>query len=213
MKKLLSLLLLLILPVISISLSSCKVNDKKPVTSKTDPSGGEVTVTEESTTLSSQRAENVARQIENGRFDNFKNYSDEDKALIKESVEKDGYTLEYNGDGTATLSNEEGSWFIGTGWTDNEYTKGLPAPDFGTVTMAAEDEEKGKAFYMFLIKNATAQQAADYVKKLEDAGFEPTQEKVVDVENSVIMFYGRNSGGKSIELGYTSKGLTVKIYK
>ncbi|MBQ7596624.1 MAG: hypothetical protein IJU45_08175 [Clostridia bacterium] len=212
MKKLL--LLLLLLTAISILLSSCKVSGNNEAdTSKTDSQSGTSAVTEESTTLSPQSAKGVARQIENGRFDNFNNYSDEDKALIKESVEKDGYTLEYNSDGTATLSNEEGSWFIGTGWADNEYTKGLPAPDFGTVTMSAEDEEKGKSFYIFLIKNATARQAADYVEKLEDSGFESTQEKTVDIDNNVVVFYGKNSNGKIVELGYTHNGLTIKIYK
>ena len=45
------------------------------------------TVTEESTTLNPQRAQGVANEIEKGRFDNFDKYSDEDKELIKKSVE------------------------------------------------------------------------------------------------------------------------------
>ena len=212
MKKLL--LLLLLTAIISIFLSSCKISKKADNdvsgTSSTDMSE---TVTEESTTLNPQRAQGVANEIEKGRFDNFDKYSDEDKELIKKSVEEDGYTLEYNSDGSATLSNEEGSWFIGTGWAENEYTEGMPKPDFGTVTMSAEDEEGGSKFYMFLIRNASAQQAADYVEKLEKSGFSSTEEKIADVDNGIIVFKGKNSTGKTVELGYSKNGLTIKIYK
>ena len=212
MKKLLQLLLPLL--AISLLLSSCKKNDEHlQSTSPSESSAESTTTAEETTTLSPQRAEGVAMEIEKGRFESFDKYSDNEKELIKNAVEEDGYTLEYNDDGTATLSNEEGSWFIGTGWADNEYTKDLPKPDFGTVTMSAEDSEKGNDFYIFLIRSATAQQVADYVDKLEESGFKPTQETVVDVKNNVISFYGTNPGGKSVEIGFTTNGLTIKIYK
>ena len=212
LKKLLSLLLLT--ATISLLFLSCKISKSTDNGTSDAPSpDNSKTVTEELTTLTPQRAQGVANEIEKGRFDNFDKYSDEDKELIKKSVEEDGYTLEYNSDGSATLSNEEGSWFIGTGWAENEYTEGMPKPDFGTVTMSAEDEEGGSKFYMFLIRNASAQQTADYVEKLEESGFVSTEEKIVDVDNGIIVFKGKNSTGKTVELGYSKNGLTIKIYK
>ncbi len=89
----------------------------------------------------------------------------------------------------------------------------MPKPDFGTVTMSAEDEEGGRKFYIFLIRNASAQQAADYVEKLEQSGFRPTEEKVADVDNGIIVFKGENSAGKTVGLGFSKNGLTIKIFK
>lgn len=215
MKKQRFLLLLLILPAISVLLASCKVSKiSDPGSSTAAPSSQSASSGEKSTTLSSQRAQRVANDIEKGRFDNFDSYSDEEKEIIKKSVEDDGYTLEYNPDGSATLSNEEGSWFIGTGWTENEYTKGIPKPDFGTVTMSAEDEDGGEKFYIFLIKNASAEQVADYTGKLKEAGYTPSPESVIDIENGIISFDGKNSAGRSISIGYTVRtGMTVKLCK
>ena len=117
--------------------------------------------TSESTTLSQQKIEHIAESIEKGRFDTFDSYSDDEKEKIKQAVESDGYTLEYNPDGSGTLSNDEGSWFIGKGWVDNEFTQGVPAPDFGTVTMSAQDKDDNGDFYIFLLREVTAQEASD----------------------------------------------------
>lgn len=169
---------------------------------------------DETTTLSSQKAEGVARDIEKGNFDNFKNYSDQEKELIRQTVEKDGYTLEYNDDGSATLSNDEVSVIIGAGWVENEYTKDIPAPGFGTVTKSSEGSDSGNDFYIFLIKDADAQQIADYISKLEQTGFAAVGEKTVDIENGVISFDGQNSEGKKISIGFTQRnGMTLKITK
>ena len=79
--------------------------------------------------------------------------------------------------------------------------------------MSAEDEEGGSKFYMFLIRNASVQQAADYVEKLEKSGFSSTEEKIADVDNGIIVFKGKNSAGKIVEIGYSKNGLTIKIFK
>ena len=207
--------LLLAALTISLSFAACKEiknNNENTSSSLAEDSSASVSATEERTTLSSQRAEGVARDIEKGRFDSFSQYSDEEKELIKKSVEQDGYTMKYNSDGSATISNDEGSWFIGTGWAENEYTEGLPKVDFGTVTMSAQGEEQGKDFYIFLIKNAAAQQVADYIETLEEAGFSDSGDKIVDIQNGVISFIGTNSESKTVELGYTANGMTLKIY-
>lgn len=168
--------------------------------------------TSENTTLSQQRIEHIAESIEKGRFDSFDSYSDEEKEKIKQAVEKDGYTLEYNPDGSGTLSNDEGSWFIGKGWVDNEFTKGVPAPSFGTVTMSAQDKDDGGDFYIFLLREVTAQEAADYVAELEKAGFSNADSKQIDVDAGVVMFVASNGAGKVVSVGYSSNGFTLKIY-
>ena len=168
--------------------------------------------TSESTTLSQQKIEHIAESIEKGRFDTFDSYSDEEKEKIKQAVEKDGYTLEYNPDGSGTLSNDEGSWFIGKGWVDNEFTQGVPAPDFGTVTMSAQDKDDDGDFYIFLLREVTAQEASDYVAELEKAGFTDADSKQIDVDAGAVMFDASNGVGKYVSVGFSSNGFTLKIY-
>ena len=168
--------------------------------------------TSETTTLSQQKIDHIAESIEKGRFSTFDSYSDEEKEQIKQAVEEDGYTLEYNPDGSGTLSNDEGSWFIGKGWVDNEFTKGLPAPNFGEVTMSAQDKDDGGDFYIFLLREVTAQEAADYVAELEKAGFTKEDSRQIDVNAGVVMFDASNSAGKYVSVGYSSNGFTLKIY-
>ena len=165
-----------------------------------------------STTLSSQRAERVANEIEHGQFESFAGYNEEEKEKIKQSVERDGYTLEYHADGSATLSNEEGEWFVGKGWVQNEFTEGLPPVTFGKVTMSAENTEQGETYYIFLIRSATVTQVADYVEALQAAGFAPSSaENVVDIDNGIISFDAENAAGKHVSVGYSVNGFTLKI--
>ena len=139
------------------------------------------------------------------------NYNEEEKEKIKEYVEKDGYTLEYNKDGSGTLSNEEGSWYIGKGWVENEYTKNVPPIDFGTITMSSEMEEKDEKYYIFLIRDSSPMDASDYVEALKNAGFNETGHNESSVEAGVVTFTGENNNGQHIELAYSSYGFTVKI--
>ena len=165
------------------------------------------------TTMPAEEASHLASKIENGRFDNFDNYSDEEKEKIKEYVEQDGYTLEYNEDGSGTLSNEEGSWFVGKGWVDNEYTDSVPPIDFGTITMSSELEENGESFYIFLIKNTNASTAYEYTEKLKAAGFTENAEGESNVDLGVVTYCASDSSGKRVEAAYSSYGFTLKIYK
>ena len=159
-----------------------------------------------------EEASHVASKIEDGRFGDFSAYNDEEKEKIKEYVEKDGYTLEYNDDGSGTLSNEEGSWYVGKGWVDNEYTKGVPPIDFGTITMSSEAEESGGKFYIFLIRDATAYTANEYAEKVKAAGFADTGESECCPDAGVVSYAGVNSSGKRVEIAYSSYGFTVKIF-
>ncbi len=153
----------------------------------------------------------AADKIEKGRFDSFSGYSEEEKRKIKEYAAEDGYTLEYNDDGSGTLSNEEGSWLVGRGWVENEYTEGVPPLDFGKITMSSEMEEESEKFYIFLIRDASSLKAQEYVESLEAAGFKDTGSSVSDVDAGIISFIGENEDGKRIETAYSSNGFTVKI--
>lgn len=163
------------------------------------------------TTMPEEDVSHIAKKIEDGRFDNFSSYNEKEKEKIKEYVEKDGYTLEYNPDGSGTLSNEEGSWFVGKGWADNEYTKGVPVIDFGTVTMSSEMEEGNGKYYIFLIRDASVYKVKEYVDAVSAAGFSDDGSSVLDIDSGVISFSGENDSGKRIEIAYSSYGFTVKI--
>lgn len=163
------------------------------------------------TTMPEEKVSHIADKIEKGRFDSFDGYSDEEKQKIKEQVEKDGYTLEYNSDGSGTLSNEEGSWFVGKGWVDNEYTKGMPAVDFGTVTMSSEMDEGGEKYYIFLIRDTTAYKVQEYVEALKKAGFSETGKSESNPDAGVVTFIGENGNGQHVEAAYSANGFTLKI--
>lgn len=163
------------------------------------------------TTIPAEEASHLAKKIENGRFGSFDDYGEEDKQKIKEYAEKDGYTLEYNEDGSGTLSNEEGTWFVGKGWVDNEYTDGVPPIDFGKITMSSECEENEKKYYIFLVKETSADRAKEYADSVKAAGFEEIGESVTDLDAGIVTFTGENESGKHIEIAYSGNGLTVKI--
>lgn len=163
------------------------------------------------TTMTPEKASHVAEKIEDGHFESFSEYNEEEKEKIKEYVEKDGYTLEYNKDGSGTLSNEEGSWYIGKGWVENEYTKNVPPIDFGTITMSSEMEEKDEKYYIFLIRDSSPMDASDYVAALKKAGFKEIGHSESNVEAGIVTFTGENNNGQHIELAYSSYGFTVKI--
>ncbi len=163
------------------------------------------------TTMPEEEASHLADKIEKGRFDSFDEYSDDEKEKIKEYVEKDGYSLEYNSDGSGTLSNEEGSWFVGKGWVDNEYTKGMPAVDFGTVTMSSEMDEGGEKYYIFLIRDTTAYKVQEYVEALKNAGFAEIGENESSPDLGIVTFIGENSDGHHVEAAYSGNGFTLKI--
>ncbi len=164
-------------------------------------------------TIPSQRIEHIAEKLEKGMLENFDGYSDEEKEQIKEAVEKDGYTLEFNDDGSGKLSNEEGEWTVAAGWVDNEYTRGVPEMDFAVITMSMEDSDNGGDYYMFLIRQADFLEVENYVETLCQVGFDNIETKVINQDVETIVFEAENKDGKGIELGYSSNGFTIKIYK
>lgn len=198
-------------------LCSCQKNESgsadsgifSGVISKIDGGKEEKTTT---TTMPSEEASHLAEEIENGRFDSFDSYNKEEKEKIKEYVEKDGYTLEYNEDGSGTLSNEEGKWLIGKGWVRNDYTRGIPEIDFGEITMSTESVESGKDCYVFLVKKATPDNAQQYIKKLIAAGFKDTGESQLNADSGMVAFSGKDDSGRVIAAAYSSFGFTVKIF-
>ncbi len=222
MKKIIAILLSLML---LLSLSSCKVAEnskKEPQGEKKESHSGilsgffngkEKETTTTTTTMPAEEVSHVADKLVHGRLDSFASYSDKEKQQIKQQVEKDGYSLEINDDGSGTLSNEEGSWYVGKGWYDNDYAMDVPPIDFGSITMSGESEENDGKFYIYLIRNATVYQAADYVEKLKSAGFAEDVESDINTDAGVVSYSASNKDGKKVVLGYSQYGFTMKIYK
>lgn len=168
--------------------------------------------TKETTTLP-KKIEHIADKLEKGMLDNLDEYSDDEREQIKQAVENDGYTLEFNADGSGTLSNEEGEWTVGAGWVKNEYTDGVPEIDFANITMSMEDSDSKGNHYMFLIRQANFLEVENYVETLEQCGFNKVDTKTVVQESNTVVFEAENAQGKRLELGYSSLGFTLKIYK
>ncbi len=190
----------------------CACGDNSSEETPADKINTSSSVTPETTTLP-QKIEHIAQKLENGMLDNLDEYSDDEKEQIKQAVENDGYTLEYNADGSGTLSNEEGEWTVGAGWVRNEYTDSVPEIDFADVTMSLEDKDSGGEYYMFLIRQANFLEVENYVETLEQCGFNKVETKTVIQEGNTVVFEAENAQGKRVELGYSSLGFTLKIYK
>lgn len=199
---------LVILVLVLFLLCSCEGNNTQQTTSKADSSSA----TQQTTTVP-QKIEHVAQKLENGMLDNLDEYSDDEKDQIKQAVENDGYTLEFNPDGSGTLSNEEGEWTVGAGWVRNEYTETVPEIDFANITMSLEDKDSDGEYYMFLIRQANFLEVENYVETLEQCGFNKVETKTVIQESNTVVFEAENAQGKRVELGYSSLGFTLKLYK
>ncbi len=204
MKKIFILLLTLSLLV----LCGCNNSvEEKPTENKT------TTTNTGKTTIPPSRIEHIANKLEQGMIESFDGYSAEEKEQIKQAVEKDGYTLEFKEDGSGVLSNEEGAWTVAKGWVENEFTKGVPAVDFGMVTMSFSDTDSKGDYYMFLIRQASYSEVENYVEKLKLAGFTDIQSEANNKDGNIIVFEAYNADGKFIALGYSSNGFTVQITK
>lgn len=211
MKKLTALLFSVLL---LMSFAACQKGETNGDSSKTSAANGSdvSSSAQQKTTVPEQRIDHIAQSIEQGQFEGFDRYTDGDKEKIKKAVEKDGYSLVYNDDGSGTLSNDEGSWFVGKGWVNNKFTDGLPKPEFGVITMSAQDKDDSGDFYIFLIRKASVKEVTDYVDKLETLGFKAQGEKVESIENGAVVFNAENEQGKKVEIAYSSNGFTYKIY-
>lgn len=200
--------ILLLLAVVMFLFSACEKKPPETDAESTDPS----TTTKESTTLA-QKIEHIADKLKNGMLENLEDYNEEEKEQIKQAVENDGYTLEFNEDGSGTLSSEEGEWTVAAGWVRNDYTDGVPEVDFANITMSMEDSDNRGNYYMFLIRQANYLEVENYVETLEGSGFDKVISKAMYQEGNTAVFEAENSEGKRVELGYSSLGFTFKIYK
>ncbi len=184
-------------------MTSCsKEKNKQKVEESTEP-----------TALLEEEADYYAKKIAKGRLGSLKEFNEKEKAEIKKELENEGYTVVFNDDGSGLISNEDGQWYIGKGWNDTDYTDGVPAVDFGTITMSSEEKDNQGNSYIFLVRDVTSNQAADYVEKLKKAGFEEQPGSAVDAKSGVVQFIGKNKSGKTVNVGYSSRGFTVRIYK
>ena len=191
----------------------CACEDNSEQENNTSSNAASTTSSTKETTTLPKNIEHIADKLENGMLDNLDDYSDDEKEQIKQAVENDGYTFEYNDDGSGTLSNEEGEWTVGAGWVKNEYTDGVPEIDFANITMSLEDSDSKGDYYMFLIRQANFLEVENYVETLEQCGFNQVDTKTVIQESNTAVFESENAQGKRVELGYSSLGFTLKIYK
>lgn len=203
---------LLILSVVLLA-SLCACNkDSKPDSHSLPQTTTAATQTKPATTLP-QRIEHIAQKLKEGRLESFDGYSDEEKEQIKQAVENDGYTLEFNADGSGSLSNEEGEWTVAAGWVKNEYTEGVPEVDFANVTMSFEGNDSKGDYYMLFMRQASYLEVENYVETLCQAGFDKIETKALNQEGQMIVFEAENKLGKRIEIGYSSNGFSMELYK
>lgn len=55
-------------------------------------------------------------------------------------------------------------------WSDNQYTEGVPRPDFGTILWAHPDDEKG--YYAVCYQEVNRGQIEEYLKTLTNGGWQ-----------------------------------------
>ena len=153
----------------------------------------------------------------NGSTDTVYGQLDEaSKQQIISDLAKDGYKASFGADGSMTIvdpdgttmvQKPDGTWVvkdadggegqIGGDWSDNEFTKLIPKPDFELFAANTETDSFTVAF-----KSATVEQIKDYAAKVKAAGFN-INEEVEDQEVMGMVIYSftaENADGYTVEI-------------
>ena len=143
----------------------------------------------------------------------------EQKAEIIASAKEEGVdvTFEANGDvkfkseDSVVIQKPDGTWVfetedgiqgeIGGAWSDNEFTKLVPKPDFTVLTSAIIGEQ-----FVADFSNVSIADARAYAEKLKSAGFN-VDPQVADQEIMGIVMYqfsASNNNGYRIDFNYAA---------
>ena len=96
----------------------------------------------EKTSLSDEEVQDILDAIEGGEEVDYGNLSKADKKAIEEAAEEEGIELSFGSDGEIVIKGEDGEDIrIGGDWPDNEFSKLLPKPTFGTSPGSSTDDE------------------------------------------------------------------------
>lgn len=129
--------------------------------------------------------------------------------IIKDAVGDQGGSASFSNDST-TITNEDGEKLtIGTNWPDNQYTRLIPKPSFGTVTSSWSADES----FFAILGNVTLNQAKSYVSQLEAAGFNNDKYTMDGAAYGTDMytFTAKNAAGNEVAAAYSSGSLTITI--
>lgn len=176
------------------SLCSCKSNVEQTIPENTET--GEYT-----------EMRRVALAIENKTFTGkFDKYTAEQKEEISSYLKRTKYNITYKDDGSAEIEHRGKKWLIGIGWVQNEFTEGIPEPKLGDFAQVTPDPRgDGKAIF-FLIKATGSENFEQYVKRLNEAGFE-TVGTFPNEDNT----FSAVKGSKRINIFFMYKGYQIEI--
>ena len=166
----------------------------------------------------------------NGSTDTIYGQLDEaSKQQIISDLAKDGYEASFGADGSMTIvdpdgttmvQKPDGTWVvkdadggegqIGGDWSDNEFTKLIPKPDFELFAANTETDSFSVAF-----TSATIEQIRAYAAKVKAAGFNINEE----VEDQEVMgmvvysFTAENADGYTVEITSANGTSSITISK
>ena len=91
-------------------------------------------------------------------------------------------------------------------WPENEYTKGVPKPENGTVESVME--MKGSpVIYSISITGITRQQAMQYIEALQDMGFEKVASENEKSSGGTLM----EKEDKALSIAYSGENMIIGI--
>lgn len=131
-------------------------------------------------------------------------YTDPSVITVDASVlaRADGQTLDWDAApaDTEDTTGVTASEFDAAGWPDNEFTRGLPMPLTGKVSMAGNDEETGAFVIMF--EGMPYESFLEYVELLKEAGYTQnaqTEDFAAYGMGDGIMYVAAGPNGQTIE--------------
>lgn len=123
-------------------------------------------------------------------------------------VAEEGFKTTQKADGTWEAEGADGLYAVTGKWPDNDFTRLLPPPDFGTVQSASSE---GNVFSA-LLADVTQGEARLYAEKLQEAGFTVDAEESPEIAGAdLYTFTAKNAGGAEVSVSYTYAVLAIEL--
>lgn len=168
----------------------------------------------------------ILNYIETGSTELFEPHvlSLSEQQELRESVEKNGGTISFDGDGTVRITgqgqtsivlhpdgtytavDEDGNEFSSGDlheWPDDRFGNAVPTPEF-PIQMVYSDEKGLDS----LFENVTLDQIKDYAEKLKNAGYVQDSD-VIDMPDFGMYSFSGNNGELRVEINYMDSQGTV----
>lgn len=151
------------------------------------------------------RDEQTSNKTENGEL-----VSEED--VQETGVSDENASISFSDDGIQ-ISDEEGVVSLGGEWPDNEYTKCIPKPSFGTISFTQVSETEG---FIVQFSGATIDDTKQYIEVLRDAGYTENEELFDGSEIEGLETYefsAQNSDGVFVCVDYALEIFMITVTK